>query len=71
MRPVEGAEEPPRPPNLMVVIEEQEARYDPNVVEVCRNVSNELQGHLTQVRRKKVLQFGIRCGGSQECSTHV
>ncbi|KAK2409069.1 hypothetical protein QL285_044525 [Trifolium repens] len=43
MCPKEALEEPPRPPNLEVVIEEQEARHDPNALEVCRNVSNELQ----------------------------
>jgi hypothetical protein len=43
MRPVVAPEEPPRPPNLEVVIEEQEARNDPNSLEVCRNISNELQ----------------------------
>ncbi|KAK2423153.1 hypothetical protein QL285_033625 [Trifolium repens] len=43
MRPVDGAEEPPRPANLEVVMEEQEARRDPNALEVCRNVSSELQ----------------------------
>ncbi|KAK2403259.1 hypothetical protein QL285_052713 [Trifolium repens] len=39
----EGAEEPPRPANLEVVMEEQEARRDPNALQVCRDVSNELQ----------------------------
>ncbi|KAK2451752.1 hypothetical protein QL285_010779 [Trifolium repens] len=43
MRPLDGAEEPPRPANLEVVMEEQEARHDPNALEVCRNVSNELR----------------------------
>jgi hypothetical protein len=43
MRPLEGAEEPPRPANLEVVMEEQEARRDPNALQVCRDVSNELQ----------------------------
>jgi hypothetical protein len=43
MRPVDGDEEPPRPANLEVVMEEQEARRDPNALEVCRNVSSELQ----------------------------
>ena len=43
MRPLDGAEEPPRPANLEVVMEEQEARRDPNALEVCQNVSSELQ----------------------------
>lgn len=43
MRPVEATESPPRPPNLEVVIAEQEARHDPNALEVCINVNNELQ----------------------------
>ncbi|KAK2363244.1 protein MAIN-LIKE [Trifolium repens] len=53
MRPVEGVEEPQRPSNLEVVIEEQEARHDPNALEVCRNVSNELQRALDACEAQK------------------
>ncbi|MCI33416.1 hypothetical protein A2U01_0054633, partial [Trifolium medium] len=44
--PVQAAEEPPRPPNLEVLIAELEARHDPNALEVYRDVRAEIQRSL-------------------------
>ncbi|MCI94508.1 hypothetical protein A2U01_0115806, partial [Trifolium medium] len=46
MRPVQASEEPPKPPNLEVLIAEQEAWHDPNALEICRDVRAEIQRSL-------------------------
>ncbi|CAJ2647978.1 unnamed protein product [Trifolium pratense] len=48
MRPVQAPASPPRPPNLEVLIEAAEARNDPNMLQVCRGVRDEVERSLRE-----------------------
>ncbi|CAJ2646661.1 protein MAIN-LIKE 1-like [Trifolium pratense] len=48
MRPVQAPVSPPRPPNLEVLIEAAEARNDPNMLQVCRGVRDEVERSLRE-----------------------
>ncbi|XP_045801191.1 uncharacterized protein LOC123895042 [Trifolium pratense] len=48
MRPVQAPASPPRPPNLEVLIEAAEARNDPNMLQVCHGVRDEVERSLRE-----------------------